>query len=63
MQVGAQMGSDCPCLSWEATTIEMASGTLEVDPIRRVVAIAMGTQTSLGEGKYSPQVWLHGLSL
>ena len=38
----------------------MASGTLEVDPISRVVAIAMGTQKSLGEGKYSPQVWLQG---
>ena len=54
------MGSDCPCLSWEATIIEMASGTLQVDPISRVVSIAMGIQKSLGEGKYSPQVWLQG---
>ena len=53
-------GSDCPCLSWEATTIEMASGTSQVDPISRVVAITMGTRKSLGEGKYIPQVWLQG---
>ena len=45
------MVSDCPCLFWEATTIEMASGTLQVDPITRVVALAMGIQKSLGEGK------------
>ena len=60
MQVGAQMGSDCPCLSWEATNIGMASGTLEVYPISRVVAIGLGTYNSLGEGKNSRQVWLQG---
>ena len=60
MQVGAQMGPDCPCLSWEATNIGMASGTLEVDPISGVVAIGVGTYNSLGEGKHSRQVWLQG---
>ena len=63
MQVGSQMGSDCSCLSWEATTIGTASGTLEVYPISRVVAIGMVTQNSFGEGKYSPQVGSRGLSL
>ena len=29
-------------------------------PTSRVVAIGMGTYNSLGEGKYSPQVWLQG---
>ena len=52
------MGPDCPCLSWEATNIGMASGTVEVYPLSRVVAIVMGTYNSLGEGKYSRQVWL-----
>ena len=60
MPVGAQMGPDGPCLSWEATNIGMASGTLEVYPIRRVVAIGVGTYNSLGEGKHSRQVWLQG---
>ena len=41
MQVGAQMGPDCPCLSWEATNIGVASGTLEVYPLSSVVAIGM----------------------
>ena len=41
------MGPNCPCLSWEATNIVMASGTLEVYPISTVVAIGMGTQNSL----------------
>ena len=50
------MGSDSSCLSWEATTIGMASGTLEVYPISSIVAIGMGTQNSFGEGKYSPQL-------
>ena len=54
------MGSDCSCLSWEATTIGMASGTLEVDPFSRVVAIRVGTYNSLGEGEHSRQVWLQG---
>ena len=56
MQVGSQMGSDSSCLSWEATNIGMASGILEVYPISRVVAIGMGTQNSLGEGKYNPHL-------
>ena len=38
----------------------MASGTLEVYPLSSVVAIGMGTYNSLGEGKYSRQVWLKG---
>ena len=58
--VGAQMGPDCPCLSWEATNIWMASGTLEVYPLSRVVAIGMGTYNSLGEGKPSLHVGLQG---
>ena len=57
------MGQDCPCLSGEATNIGMSSGPLEVYPISRVVAFGMGTQNSLGEGKYSPQVGFMGLSL
>ena len=60
MPVGAQMGPDCLRLSWEATNIGMASGTLEVFPISRVVAIGMGTYNSLGEGKHRRQVWLQG---
>ena len=60
MLVGAQMGPDCPCLSWEATNIGMASGTLEVYPISWVVAIGMSTYNSLGEGKHSRPVWLQG---
>ena len=56
MQVGAQRGSDCPCLSWEATTIGMASGILEGYPLSRVVVIGMGTYNFLGEGKHSLQV-------
>ena len=58
MQIGVQMGPDCPCLSWEAPNIGIASGTLEVYPISRVVAIGMGTYYSIGEGKHSRQVWL-----
>ena len=54
------MGPDCPCLSWEATNIGMASGTLEVYPISSVVAIGMGTYNSLGEGKHSLQVRTQG---
>ena len=54
------MGPDCPCLSWEATNIGRASGTLEVYHISRVEAIGMGTYNSLGEGKLSRQVWLQG---
>ena len=38
----------------------MASGTLEVYPLCRVVAIGMGTYNSLGAGKHSRQVWLQG---
>ena len=38
--------------------IGMASGTLEVYTLRRVVAIGMGTYNSLGEGNHSRQVWL-----
>ena len=57
------MGSDSSCLSWEATTIGMASGTLEIYPISSVVAIGMGIQNSLGEGKYSPQLGSRGLSM
>ena len=53
-------GLRLPLFVLEATTIGMASGTLEVYPISRVVAIGMGTHNSLGEGKYSPQVWLQG---
>ena len=45
-----------PLFVLEATTIGMASGTLEVYPISRVVAIGMGTYNSLGEGKHSRQV-------
>ena len=60
MQVGAQMGPDCPSLSWEARNIGVASGTLAVYPLRRVVAIGMGTYNSLGKGKHSIQVWLQG---
>ena len=41
----------------------MASGTLEVYPISRVVAIVKGTYNSLGEGKHSRQVWLEGPEL
>ena len=63
VQVGSQLGSDCSCLSWEATTIGMAPGTLEVYPISSVLAIGMGTQNSLGEGMYSPQLDSRGLSL
>ena len=40
--------------------IGMASGTLEVYTLRRVVAIGMGTYNSLGEGNHSRQVWLQG---
>ena len=58
--VGEQKGPDCPCLSWDATNIGMASGTLEVYTISRVVAIGMGTSNSLGEGKPSLHVWLQG---
>ena len=54
------MGPDCPCLSWEATNIGMASVTLEVYPINMVVANGMGTHNSLGEGKHSRQVCLLG---
>ena len=54
------MGTDCPCLSWEATNIGMASGTLEVYPFSRVVAIGMGRYNSLGEVKHSRHVWLQG---
>ena len=54
------MGPDCPCLSWEATNIGMASGTLEVYTLRWVVAIGMGRYNSLGEGNHSRQVWLQG---
>ena len=60
VQVGAQKGPDCPCLSWKATNIAMASGTLEVYTLSRVVPIGMGTYKSLGEGKHSRQVWLQG---
>ena len=60
MPVGAQMGPDCPCLSWEATNIGMASGTLEDYPISRVVAIGMGTYNSLEGGKPTLHVWLQG---
>ena len=45
-------------LSWEATNIGMASGTLLVYPISRVVAIGVVTYNSLGEGKHRRQVWL-----
>ena len=45
-------------LSW--AQIVPGSGTFEVYPIRRVEAIGMGTHNSLGEGKYSPQVWHQG---
>ena len=41
------MGPDCPCLSWKATNIGMASGTFELYPISRVVAIGMGTHNYL----------------
>ena len=54
------MGPDCPSLSWEATNIGMASGTLEDYTLSRVVAIGMGTYNSLGEGKHSLQVWPQG---
>ena len=57
------MGSDWSCLSWEATTIGMASGTLEVYRISSVVAIGMGTHNSLGEGKHSRQVGSRGQSM
>ena len=60
MQVGAQMGPDYACLSWEAPNIGMASGILEDYPISRVLAIGMGTYNSLGEGKHSRQIWLQG---
>ena len=60
MPVGVHLGLDCPCLYWEATNIGMASGTLEVYPNNRVVAIGMGTHNSLGEGKHCRQVWLQG---
>lgn len=60
MPVGAQIGPDCTCLSGEATKIGMASGTLEVYPLSRVVANGMGTYKSLGEGKHGRQVWLQG---
>ena len=56
MLVGAQIGPDCPCLSWDALNIGIASGTLEVDPLSRVVAIGIGTYNSLGDGKHSRQV-------
>ena len=46
-------GPRMPLFSLEATTIGMASGTLEAYPISRVVAIGMGTYNSLGEGKHS----------
>ena len=36
----------------------MASGTLEVYPLIRIVAIGMGTHNSLGEGENSSQVGL-----
>lgn len=52
------MCPDCPSLSWEPTNIGMASGTLEVDHISRVVAIGVGTYNSLGHGKHHRQVWL-----
>ena len=54
------MGQECPCFSWEAINIGVASGTLEVYPISRVAAIGMGTDNSLGEGKHSRQVRLQG---
>ena len=60
MPVGSQVGPDCPCLPWDATNIGMASGTLEVYPLSRIVAIGMGTYNSLGEGKHSRKVWLQG---
>ena len=47
-------------MSWDALNIGIASGTLEVDPLSRVVAIGMGTYNYLGEGKHSRQVWLQG---
>ena len=53
-------GPRLPRLSWEATNTGMVSGTLEVYPLSRVVAIGMGTYNSLGEGKHSRQVWLQG---
>ena len=60
MPVGAQMGPDCPCLSWEARNIGMTSRTLEVYTLSRVVAIGMGRYNSLGKGNHSRQVWLQG---
>ena len=54
------MGPDCPCLSLEATNIGMASGTLEVYTLSRVVAIGMGRYNTLGEGNHSRQDWLQG---
>ena len=53
-------GPRMPHLFWEATYIVMASGTLEVYPLSKVVAIGMGTYNSLGEGKHSRHVWLQG---
>ena len=63
VSVGAQMGPECPCFSWEAINIGVASGNLEVYPISRVAAIGMGTYNSIGEGKHSRLVGSRGLSL
>ena len=57
------MGPDCPCLSWEATNIGMASGTLEVYPLSWVVAIGMGTQIPLERASTVVRFGSSGLSL
>ena len=52
-------GPRLPQFVLRSTNIGMASGTLEVYPISRVVAIGMGTYISFGEGKHSRHVCLH----
>ena len=56
-------GPRLPQFLLEATNIGMSSGTLEVYSISSVGAIGMGTQNTLGEGQYSPQLGSSGLSL
>ena len=52
-----------PLFVLEATTIGMASGTLEVYPISRVVAIGMGTHNPLERASTVVRFGSRGLSL
>ena len=57
------MGSDCPCLSWEAKTIGMASGNLEVYLLNRVVALEWAHTIPLDRAITVVRFGTSGLSL